>query len=184
MVGAGRMGVRGALYGICCVLCFKVINNGSRHSIHRFSRLEHGAQIYVCPHGNTTGGRSFRENSSKHTTQLNGTTAAVTETGDFAAIIRRRIFERAKVNHSVAALVKALYRTIETDVNVYIFYLLVAKFEVVNHPKSDNFSSFLGNAALLLVHINTYYNILQKTIDKNMKNLSATNRFVLYIFEK
>ena len=69
MVGAGRMGARDALYGRFGVLCFKVMNNGSRHSMHRFNRLEHGAQIYVCPHGSTTGGRSFNENSSKHTTQ-------------------------------------------------------------------------------------------------------------------
>ena len=54
----------------------------------------------------------------------------------------------------------------------------------MNSPKSDNISSFVGNLALLLVRINVRYNLVQKTIDKSMKNLSCSIKFSFYIFEK
>ena len=51
-----------------------------RHSMQRVRRLEHGAQIYVCPHGRTTGGRSVQSSASKHIVQWK-------EKGAFGAIV-------------------------------------------------------------------------------------------------
>ena len=41
------------------------------HSMHRSILLEHCSQMYVCPHGRTTGGRSKRLNASTQITQRN-----------------------------------------------------------------------------------------------------------------
>ena len=54
-----------------------VMYSGSLHSMQRFRRFEQGRQTKVCPHGKTTGGRSFKQNSSKQMTQWKGTTEAV-----------------------------------------------------------------------------------------------------------
>lgn len=66
------------------------------------------------PEGYTPLAESFREYIARRLNR-NGTTAAVTETGDFAAIIRRRIFVQTKAKPPVALLVKALQQTIEKD---------------------------------------------------------------------
>ncbi len=46
------------------------------HSMHLSIRLAQGSQIYVCPHGRTTGGRSSWLNASMHITQWNENGAA------------------------------------------------------------------------------------------------------------
>ena len=47
------------------------------HSVHLSIRLEHGSQMYVCPHGRTTGGRSWALNASTQMTQWNENGAPV-----------------------------------------------------------------------------------------------------------
>ena len=66
------------------------------------------------PEGYTPLAENFREYIARRLNR-NGTTVAVTETGDFAAIIRRRIFEQTKANFPVALLVKGIQKTVEID---------------------------------------------------------------------
>lgn len=66
------------------------------------------------PEGYTPLADSFREYIARRLNR-NGTTAAVTETGDFAAIIRRRIFERAKVELPTAKLARDFQAAIDKD---------------------------------------------------------------------
>jgi hypothetical protein len=64
------------------------------------------------PEGYTPAAENFREYIARRLNR-NGTTVAVTETGDFAAIIRRRIFEQSKVKLPVTLLVRGIQKTIE-----------------------------------------------------------------------
>jgi hypothetical protein len=66
------------------------------------------------PEGYTPLAESFREYIARRLNR-NGTTVAVTETGDFAAIIRRRIFEQTKVKLPVAQLAKSFQKMIDKD---------------------------------------------------------------------
>jgi hypothetical protein len=66
------------------------------------------------PEGYTPLAESFREYIARRLNR-NGTTAAVTETGDFAAIIRRRIFEPSKSKLPISSVEKAFQKTIEQD---------------------------------------------------------------------
>jgi len=66
------------------------------------------------PEGYTPLAENFREYIARRLNR-NGTTVAVTETGDFDAIIRRRIFEQTKANFPVALLVKGIQKTVEID---------------------------------------------------------------------
>ena len=66
------------------------------------------------PEGYTPLADHFREYIARRLNR-NGTTVAVTETGDFAAIIRRRIFEQSKTKFPTAALVKGIQKTVEKD---------------------------------------------------------------------
>lgn len=66
------------------------------------------------PEGYTPLAESFREYITRRLNR-NGTTAAVTETGDFAAIIRRRIFERPGVKLPTAKLAKSFEAAVRKD---------------------------------------------------------------------
>jgi Protein of unknown function (DUF499) len=66
------------------------------------------------PEGYTPLAESFREYIARRLNR-NGTTAAVTETGDFAAIIRRRIFEPSNSRFPISLVEKAFQKTIEKD---------------------------------------------------------------------
>ena len=66
------------------------------------------------PEGYTPLAENFREYIARRLNR-NGTTVAVTETGDFAAIIRRRIFEHSNAKFPVALLVKGIQKTVEND---------------------------------------------------------------------
>ena len=66
------------------------------------------------PEGYTPRAEAFREYIAQRITR-NGTTVSVTETGDFSAIIRRRIFERSKARLPIADLGKAFEVTIGGD---------------------------------------------------------------------
>jgi hypothetical protein len=66
------------------------------------------------PEGYTPLAETFREYIARRLNR-NGTTVAVTETGDFAAIIRRRIFEQSNAKFPVALLVKGIQKTVEND---------------------------------------------------------------------
>ncbi len=66
------------------------------------------------PEGYTPLAENFREYIARRLNR-NGTTVAVTETGDFAAIIRRRLFEQSKAKLPVALLVKGIQKTIERE---------------------------------------------------------------------
>lgn len=44
---------------------------GVRHSMHLSRRFAHSLQTYVCPHGKTTGNRTWASNSSKQIMQWN-----------------------------------------------------------------------------------------------------------------
>ncbi len=66
------------------------------------------------PEGYTPLAESFREYIARRLNR-NGTTVAVTETGDFAAIIRRRIFAQGKVKLPIPQLVKSYQETVETE---------------------------------------------------------------------
>ena len=56
----------------------------------------------------------FREYLSARINR-NGATIAVTETGDFPAIIRRRIFEQAKFEKPAAEIAKSYQRAVDSD---------------------------------------------------------------------
>lgn len=66
------------------------------------------------PEGYTPLAESFREYIARRLNR-NGTTVAVTETGDFAAIIRRRIFEQGKVKFPIAQLAKAYQSAVDAE---------------------------------------------------------------------
>jgi predicted AAA+ superfamily ATPase len=66
------------------------------------------------PEGYTPLADSFREYIARRINR-NGTTVAVTETGDFTAIIRRRIFEQRKTKPPIAQLTKGFQKTINKD---------------------------------------------------------------------
>lgn len=66
------------------------------------------------PEGYTPLAESFREYIARRLNR-NGTNAAVTETGDFAAIIRRRIFEPSSSKLPISSVEKAFQKTIERD---------------------------------------------------------------------
>ncbi|MDQ6893719.1 MAG: DUF499 domain-containing protein [Acidobacteriota bacterium] len=66
------------------------------------------------PEGYTPLAENFREYIARRLNR-NGTTVAVTETGDFAAIIRRRIFEQGKEKLPVAQLAKRFQIAIDKD---------------------------------------------------------------------
>ena len=66
------------------------------------------------PEGYTPLAENFREYIARRLNR-NGTTVAVTETGDFAAIIRRRIFEQSNAKFPVGLLVKGIQKTVEND---------------------------------------------------------------------
>jgi hypothetical protein len=66
------------------------------------------------PEGYTPLAENFREYIARRLNR-NGTTVAVTETGDFAAIIRRRIFEQGKTKLPAAQLAKRFQATIDKD---------------------------------------------------------------------
>ena len=66
------------------------------------------------PEGYTPLAENFREYIARRLNR-NGTTIAVTETGDFAAIIRRRIFEQSKAKLPVALLIEGIQKGIEKD---------------------------------------------------------------------
>jgi hypothetical protein len=66
------------------------------------------------PEGYTPIAESFREYIARRLNR-NGTAVAVTESTDFAAIIRRRIFEQRESDLPVAELVTAIERAIEKD---------------------------------------------------------------------
>src|SRR5207247_2783927 len=66
------------------------------------------------PEGYTPLAENFREYIARRLNR-NGTTVAVTETGDFAAIIRRRIFEQSKAKLPVPLLVRGIQKAIERD---------------------------------------------------------------------
>jgi hypothetical protein len=66
------------------------------------------------PEGYTPLAENFRQYIARRLNR-NGTTVAVTETGDFAAIIRRRIFEQSKAKLSVTQLAKRFQITIDKD---------------------------------------------------------------------
>jgi hypothetical protein len=66
------------------------------------------------PEGYTPLAENFREYIARRLNR-NGTTIAVTETGDFAAIIRRRIFEQSKVKPPIALLIEGIQKGIEKD---------------------------------------------------------------------
>jgi hypothetical protein len=64
--------------------------------------------------GYTPLAHDFREYLAARITR-NGATIAVTETGDFAAIIRRRIFEQTKFAEAAAELAAALQKAVSKD---------------------------------------------------------------------
>jgi hypothetical protein len=66
------------------------------------------------PEGYTPLAENFREYIARRLNR-NGTTVAVTETGDFAAIIRRRIFEQSKAKLPVALLARGIQKLIDKD---------------------------------------------------------------------
>jgi hypothetical protein len=66
------------------------------------------------PEGYTPLADNFREYIARRLNR-NGTTVAVTETGDFAAIIRRRLFEQRKAQLPVAQLAKNFLAVIDRD---------------------------------------------------------------------
>jgi hypothetical protein len=66
------------------------------------------------PEGYTPLAENFREYVARRLNR-NGTTVAVTETGDFAAIIRRRVFEQSKARLPVAQLAKRFQATIDKE---------------------------------------------------------------------
>lgn len=66
------------------------------------------------PEGYTPAANSFREYVGRRLNR-NGTTIAVTETADFAAIIRRRIFEKTKVRHPARLLADGYQETVRSD---------------------------------------------------------------------
>jgi hypothetical protein len=66
------------------------------------------------PEGYTPLADSFREYISRRLNR-NGTTVAVTETGDFSAIIRRRIFEQTSVRMPVAQIAKGFHAAVSKD---------------------------------------------------------------------
>jgi hypothetical protein len=66
------------------------------------------------PEGYTPLAESFREYISRRLNR-NGTTVAVTETGDFAAIIRRRIFEHTMSELPIVQLARGFQAAIEKD---------------------------------------------------------------------
>jgi hypothetical protein len=66
------------------------------------------------PEGYTPLAESFREYIARRLNR-NGTTVAVTETGDFAAIIRRRIFDQKKVKLPIAQLAKGYQKTVDAE---------------------------------------------------------------------
>lgn len=66
------------------------------------------------PEGYTTAAESFREYLSARINR-NGTTIAVTETGDFAAIIRRRIFEQVNFSKAASDVARAFQKAITAE---------------------------------------------------------------------
>ncbi len=66
------------------------------------------------PEGYTPRAESFREYLASRINR-NGATIAVTETGDFAAIIRRRIFEQAKFEQAAAALAAGYQKAVGSE---------------------------------------------------------------------
>jgi hypothetical protein len=66
------------------------------------------------PEGYTPLAEGFRAYIARRLNR-NGTTVAVTETGDFAAIIRRRIFEQSKAKLPIAQLANSFQTTIELN---------------------------------------------------------------------
>ncbi|MDP9025511.1 MAG: hypothetical protein M3N13_09075, partial [Candidatus Eremiobacteraeota bacterium] len=66
------------------------------------------------PEGYTPRAESFREYLASRINR-NGSTVAVTETGDFAAIIRRRIFEQAEYENPAASLATSYQEAISGD---------------------------------------------------------------------
>jgi hypothetical protein len=66
------------------------------------------------PEGYTPRAESFREYLASRINR-NGATIAVTETGDFAAIIRRRIFEQAKFEKAAAALAVGYQKAVGSE---------------------------------------------------------------------
>lgn len=66
------------------------------------------------PEGYTPLAESFREYIARRLNR-NGTTVAVTETGDFAAIIRRRIFEQTTATLPIVELAEGFQSTIDRD---------------------------------------------------------------------
>lgn len=66
------------------------------------------------PEGYTPAAEQFRQYLAARITR-NGATIAVTETGDFAAIIRRRIFEQAPFHDAANDVTKCFQQTISTD---------------------------------------------------------------------
>ena len=66
------------------------------------------------PEGYTPAADNFREYIGRRLSR-NGTTIAVTETADFAAIIRRRIFERTKSSPPASSLADGYQKTIQSE---------------------------------------------------------------------
>ncbi|MBM1169932.1 DUF499 domain-containing protein [Microvirga arabica] len=66
------------------------------------------------PEGYTPLAESFREYITRRLNR-NGTTVAVTETGDFAAIIRRRIFEQNSASLPITQLTEGFLATVENE---------------------------------------------------------------------
>lgn len=66
------------------------------------------------PEGYTPLAENFRDYIIRRLNR-NGTTVAVTETGDFSAIIRRRIFEQSKAKHPIAQIARGFERSTEVD---------------------------------------------------------------------
>ena len=66
------------------------------------------------PEGYTPLAEGFREYIARRLNR-NGTTVAVTETGDFSAIIRRRIFDQGRVKLPVTQLAKAYQKTVDME---------------------------------------------------------------------
>ena len=66
------------------------------------------------PEGYTPAAEEFREYVARRLNR-NGTTIAVTETADFAAIIRRRIFERAKGKLAGSSLADGYHKAVRAD---------------------------------------------------------------------
>jgi hypothetical protein len=66
------------------------------------------------PEGYTPLADGFREYVSRRLNR-NGTTAAVTETGDFPAIIRRRICEQTNVKPPISEMINAFQTALDND---------------------------------------------------------------------